>query len=357
MVRKVTAELLPMEEEIIDVDVKDPRNNTSAEKQEDEWADFLSGAGETAMVYVYRQPNNGQSPFEFVDSFPADQFEPAALMKRLRNEFGGGNYRVQIRQGGRVRGNKLMAVAGKVESTGLAVQGDPAVMALLGELRDMRREMLEAKKQENKSPIEQIKEMAALASVMREAFGVGQQQKSMLSELKELVALQNEFKGMFGGGDEDKEPGWTSIIAPLVQALPALLGAGQPRPPVYQSNPQARPVPPNQPPTGANTVPNLTPEQQQLAPHVAKMVFTAEIKSDPAMMAEKLCEAVDQYPQLEHALLLPDIIDRLTAINPAVEKHREWFIDVLEWTKALLGHDSKYKDEVADEDEPETPQA
>lgn len=356
---KVVAELLGADD-VIDVDVGGRQPNTAAEQQEDEWADFLGTAGETAVIYVYRQPGNGQSAFEFVDSFPADQFEPSALMKRLRQEFGGGNYRVQIRHGGRVKANKLMAVAAPLNLPGKQTGGDPALMAMLEEMREMRREMLAEKKAEHKSPLDQIKEMAALASVMREAFGVGAQ-KSVLTELRDLMAIQSEFRGLMGGEEkEESGPGW---VGPLLNALPTLLQAAMQRPVPVHARPNPvprRPVhdvkPESVKPEGEKTVIDaLNPHQKQLiSQYLGKAVTAAQWGISSETVADKVLDAIDdkQSEEIAGLLQVPNLLDEAIKLVPDIAAYRPWFEDVVEWLKAGLGLDSKYSGEFDDpEDE------
>ena len=336
----VKAELLQAEE-IIDVDLGQ-RPVTSAEEQADEWADFLASGGEAATVFVYRQPGNGQTALEFVDSFPADQFQPDALLKRLRNEFGGGNYRIQIRSGGRVRQNKLLAVAAPSNQLATVQRGgDPVTMALLEEIRAMRQEM---KATESKSAIDQIKELGVIAGAMREMFGPPAQ-RSAIGELKELLTLQSELRGLFGG--EEPADSGMGIGKVLAENLPGLLNLATAAMAKGPGQKPARPMPQRRRPvdvTPGAEAPKVNPAAREEKPVMNQMMVKkiaaallphAKNGDDPGDVAEGLLQEIPEMylPMLTEQLKRPDLLDVICCNVPEAAPYREWVSDVIEWLK------------------------
>lgn len=346
MVRRTTAELLPAED-VIEVEIGGQRPVTAADEMADEWSDFLSGSGDAAMIYVYRQPGNGQTAFEFVDSFPADQFEPASLMKRLRNEFGGGNYRVQLRNGGRVKSNKLMSVAAPLKGDTPRESGDTGIMrAMLEEMRQMRQEQNKAA-----DPMASMQTMLAMMASMKEVLGLGQP-RNAVREMVETMTAINELRDLNPAPEESGGPGW---VGPLLNALPTLVQAAMARPVVQAPPRPVQTVKPNPAPVaaGAATVTENLNDQQRviIADYLGKACAAASWGVPAETAADKVMEHVseEQAAQIEAMLTVPNLLDEAAKIVPDVAKYRDWFADVLEWLKAHFGLPSQYAAEFDDE--------
>lgn len=368
----VQAQFIPADSEITEVELIDGMGpDTATEKANDEWADFLSGVDGTATVYIYRQPGDGRSSLEFVDSFPADQFNPENTLKWLRDKCGGGVFRIQIRSKGRVLSNKLINVASfSGASNALAPTqrgGDPIVMALLE-----RMESLENKLTAKASPMDQLKEMASMIAVMREIMGPQAAPVSPVNQLKDSLAMLAQIKDLSDGLGGNVEP--PSMVDKLLEALPQLLPAvatamaaggrkANPMPPrpQPQPTPKANPVPerditPPKQEQDEMSIEGLTPEQnEQFKDFIGKGCMAASFGADPEKIAETICDSVAPE-QLEAMVKLPDLIHRLEMLDERVTKHKAWFTDVIEWVKWHLEIPSKFdgEEEETDDGEPET---
>lgn len=68
----------------------------------------LGGVENQDSVTVYRQPETGAAEFLFTVSA---ETQPDSLMRRLQRDYGSGQYRFQVRQGGRIVKNSLVPIA------------------------------------------------------------------------------------------------------------------------------------------------------------------------------------------------------------------------------------------------------
>lgn len=361
---KVSAQFIPANPgDVTEVEfLNENEGNTANARATDEWASFLDGSEVGALVYVYRQNGDGRSPLEYVDSFPVDEFEPASLLKNLRDKYGGGLYRVQIRHKGRVLSNKLISVAGLIKPELPGQKGaDPVTMALIE-----RMDKLSERLNTGHDPMQQMQQMLTMMTMMRSAMGLDKPTNG-IKDIIEMMGAVRELRETI----EPEPASEPSMLGMLGQALPALITAATQRAPAQplkptpdfksaqiQRAPKPNPSPvivPNKPEIVPNEdVPemlkNLEPAQiEQIKGYLNQACFAASFGADPEKIAVKILEAEVDVEMLNVIIDTPDLVLQAAKIVPDVAKHAQWFIDLQEWLKGHLGLESKFSDQFEDE--------
>lgn len=366
---KVSAQFIPANPgDVTEVEfLNENEGNTANARATDEWASFLDGSEVGALVYVYRQNGDGRSPLEYVDSFPVDEFEPASLLKNLRDKYGGGLYRVQIRHKGRVLSNKLISVAGLIKPELPGQKGaDPVTMALIE-----RMDKLSERLNTGHDPMQQMQQMLTMMTMMRSAMGLDKPTNG-IKDIIEMMGAVRELRETI----EPEPASEPSMLGMLGQALPALITAATQRAPAQPLKPtpdfksaqiQRAPKPNPSPvivPNKPEIVPNeelpemlkqLTPQQiNDIKGYLNQACLAASFGVDPEKIAVKILETVHDEKMITIIAQTPDLVEQAAKIVPDVLKHRDWFIDLQEWVKGHLGLESKFSGEFEDDQSDDT---
>lgn len=366
---KVSAQFIPANPgDVTEVEfLNENEGNTANARATDEWASFLDGSEVGALVYVYRQNGDGRSPLEYVDSFPVDEFEPASLLKNLRDKYGGGLYRVQIRHKGRVLSNKLISVAGLIKPELPGQKGaDPVTMALIE-----RMDKLSERLNTGHDPMQQMQQMLTMMTMMRSAMGLDKPTNG-IKDIIEMMGAVRELRETI----EPEPASEPSMLGMLGQALPALITAATQRAPAQPLKPtpdfksaQIQRAPkPNPSPVIVPNKPEIVPKEEtpemlkQLTPqqineiksYLNQACLAASFGVDPEKIAVKILESVHDEKMITIIAQTPDLVEQAAKIVPDVLKHRDWFIDLQEWVKGHLGLESKFSGEFEDDQSDDT---
>lgn len=344
--------------------VDQPDALPDAPRAVDAWK-ALGGAENRDSITVYR--------VDAADGVPAFLFSvdaettPDALMRRLRRDYGPGQYRLQIREGGRINANKLIAVEAEPEP-GAALHGARAprgdgdgidftkflfqqLMAQQQQTTTIMTAALGRPLPPERQGVDVAKVLTAAAPLVAPVIaGMFELVKGAKPDALGLVRQVAEIRDLLsgdGGGDEPKT-GATAMdaILQIGKTFAPLLLQGaqqmqmqaqqQPRPQIVSApavthapaQPGAPVVEPVAPP--AVTAAQLPPGHP--LPHLLATLVTGAIKDgDPASYADLV---LDQWPmpleQLAALLADPKWLDQLAQFEPRVTAYAPWFGELRE---------------------------
>lgn len=367
---------------------------TEAERRTEDMWERLLGTDEvgTGYVNVSRVTGAGNSSEDFVQKFPADQYDYEDLLEHLRETYGPGSYRIRLYvkgRGGRymLRGNRLSTIAKPISNamptireSGRNGNDTAALLATFEAMQQRSQQQMEAlidrierrNSQPTRSPaLEMAETMQAMMTAMAPMFAMlksnnnSAPQQDPLDMLAKVLALQKQLQPPMlesGGGGETN---WMDVVKEGLKALPAVLGA---------RNDMVRKALPNPAPQAVTRRP--------LAPTFAPVTDTPErpISVDPPYGAEaaagegvevvptdrakgnrahplhgNLCDLLDaaksfdiagepepdqvaklmvdnmpeeQRPLFRGFLESPTLLKDLVAIHPDAIDHAEWLFDL-----------------------------
>lgn len=332
MARKNVAEFLPADDETVFEVMTTGENNvpTSQQKRLEDIINDLNDDSDDAEIRLYRQsPQGGKSALIFLDSFPADKFQGGDLHKYLRDNYGGGDYRIHIRASGKVRANKLITVeAPKVTEHKATPIGEAGsiLQTVLERQEKMNQQML-ALMQQMSQPQQSRTEMLNEMLLFKQLFDNGGNSNG-LSQLRDSIAILGELGVNVGGPQEEKESGFGDLL----EKMTPLLGAAMSQP----QQPQQRRDP-------------MFAQKMMLKTGLQTLLKAASKDSDRVTYAEMI---TDQLPEntIKEFIVAPDAFDKLTKLEPQVAHYRVWFTDLSEHLKALMGLPSIHADLYTDDD-------
>ena len=303
---------------------------TDAEKKVDAIREALNSDPE-AFLSVARQLNGGNSSMEFVGRFPADKYDLAQLQAYLQSHFGGGDYRVKLYAKGKIAANTLLSIAKQVEEmSSNKLNENNALSAVLTRVDNMQQQMMAFMQQQNSG--QSRKEMLEEMLMYKQLFSDGGNSRDPLQQLRDIMALQQDL-GLGGlPAPEEKEPGFGGLI----EKLTPLITAAMQQP--VQITPQQHPQPHPQQPHHQQRQQNQQANQMQfmLKTGIKTLLTAAQKGSDPGMYADLI---LDQLPQefINQLLAMPDPMAAMSAYEPQITAHKEWFANLIEHVKGQLG--------------------
>lgn len=340
-----------------------PKSNlTSAESMTDSLLSALNECSESSTVSIYRQEGTGKQSQIFLESFPPDKYGVDDLMMYIRNSYGSGNYRVMIRENGRIKANKLICVE-MPKNLPVTTEGGDDMKQVLMMMQQQQQEFMRSMQQmvvQQQPPQQSRKEMLEEMLQFKMLFGGDNNNGGQSQGISEIVKTVNGLKtlGIDIGGiktEEKEEEGFGSILEKMSPMIAALLTA-------KQAAPQQQPVPQQQPQFYEKQAPPRPQPQPQPQPEQEAEDVNLKIKMGLMMMMQgaKKCVKNDnvefyadlvneQFPEEKiHLLFAENAIDELIKISPSVADYRDWFTEVLEHVKGMNGVQSKYSDDYID---------
>lgn len=350
---------------------------TEADVALEDFLDKAKAMGSGAQLRINKLSGGINSAEQFCASYPVDKYDYFDLLEVVQKTWGAGDYRIYCTVKGKkgILQNKLVSIAAPplslmISQAGGAPDSASQIMAQMAQMiRESNERLMEALKPKE-SDGDRMKFMQEML-MMKQIFG-GDDKKSpsMLAGVKEMVEVMTMMQGLSGGGQTESEPMWMkalSAFAPV--AVAAVSAAAQPKPqrqiaphphPHQMSHPMPKaevikPVnePIEHPPQEKNPMSDKAEAIGQIIMALNAM-GTSALK--PEDIAEKICSIPDE--QIEPLIAWvekPTCYDDLVAVNPEVEKFKEWFLDLIEHVRGQLGLDSKYADLYYDEEETSEP--
>jgi hypothetical protein len=361
------ASLFPDKDQATDVRtfvLDDSTTDDDIKSDADIKADLLSEAlleDANSFVMIHRLISGGNMPEEYISRLPADKYDYGQLLEYLRENYGGGDYRVRLYVKGRLKkgGNKLIQIAKKITPSNVALShaGEAASIldTVLGRMEENNQRMLQIL-QSRTEPTSSRKDMLEELAMMSTIINGGQKSGSMLGAVKEMAEVMTLMQGLSGG--VEKESMLTSALNAFAPVAVAALQ--RPQGPVVRQYTQPRPVKTVNTPT-QKPVTEPKKETNPMDEHAAaiKQIITVletlgENGVAPSAIAEKITESIDtqeKFDALETWVTNPTCIDDLVKLDKNVERYKSWFLLLIEHVKAQMGLSSSVSDEYEDEDE------
>lgn len=342
MVRKADVEIMPLGDDEMGHDVN---------PEEREISEVLAelGASDDAVVNIYRTiPGRDGRGGEYVDTVHPSMFS----LSWLRDTYGPGTYRVHVRSGGKLIGNRAVKIA---EPRGLApVHGMPTVPIQAG--ADKLEKLVEtmnsgfqhistilaqalsqmAQRPPEKTTLEMLQEM----KMMREIFAPPAQALVGLDPLKSFELFKQGIEFAKEILPREGEPTPTEILMDAVKTFgPAIVDAVKHQQQLSMSTP-ATPTPHVE--TAAQSLPPPKQEDENVMLikfYLQQLIKLASENRDPGLYAELI---YDQAPAdlLRQIVELPDPVQYLAAFNADVLQHRVWFEELASALKDLINSEN-----------------
>lgn len=316
--------------------------NTAHQKSFESIFDEMSDYEGEVNLHVHRQVGNGQETMEQIGIYPVDMFPTVDhLLMHVSQKYGGGAYRIKMFQKGR-RGslaNKLYQVAEPKEEPVKAGGTDNSVLnAILARMERQEQALLSVVRQSQQGGDKKqwLEEML----MYKQLFGGDQGPSRGFGDVARDVQAIKDIAPMLGLGFSDsgekEEDGFGALIekaAPIFQAA-----MNQPL------NPQK---PPQQEP------PKVNPKEMFLKAKIAtginSLVNAAAKGRDPADKVDDILDNLDES-QIRQFVLSPQAFDFVLQYQPNAKPYKQWFDDLAEHVKAVLGEPSKFSDLYSDDD-------
>lgn len=309
----------------------DTGKKTSQQARLEDIIEDLNNTDNDATMSVYRQsPLGGKAAMTFLASFAPDKYTMDELQLWLRDNFGSGDYRVQIRSGGRIRANKLISVEAPKVETDIRHPTSEAgeVLNVVMQAIEKQNQMLAAALQTNQtSEDDLLRRMVTYKQLFSSDSG-----GNTIGQIRDTLALVEDLRGEV----EPKDDGFGAVIdklAPIAEAV--------------AKNPQPQPQPQPQQPKQ-----NPSPRQGHKSMNIlhaglATLLRAAKKGADTGFYADFI---LDQLPAEKVASFLVDkgAFDKLVILNPDVVAYKAWFDDLAEHVKAQIGMESKYAEQYKD---------
>ena len=321
---------------------------------EDETADDLSdvlaelGGIDDAKINIYRAGGaKGMRGGEFVDSIHPIEFS----LQWLRDNYGGGEYRVHVRGNGRIITNRMVKIADPIRRSETAPNSGVNNMSFGG--LEKLVETMQAGFMQLGQLIVKSAEVSRPAQV--DPMAMQQQTMQMLLTMKQFVepsqpqgnssdAMSMFLKGLevakeLKGDFSDREPGSSDILLKAVEAFAPAIASMAATPKPQQIQPQMMPALPlpeqfAQPAQNFSTGDVMT---QQLKQYSAMLVMLARDNKDPYAYASLICDSTEPSEILA-VVNRPDVYTYLASINPDLgdPSIRPWLDEFISEIKNIL---------------------
>ncbi len=367
--RTVAAKDLPDDTRVALVDPDEEVSEAELEETET-LNNLLADLGEldSVKVTIYRVDSNNKT--SWVDSFSPSDMDIDALMHGLRNDYGGGKFRIQIREKGTIRKNKTIEIEPPIKKT------EPDTRSLFADLKKeqatessgMASILSEIIRANNESAARQAEQMSNFMGTMVTAmstmgnnqtpapvFDPVAAQHSMMETVVALKKLSDppapidttalilkgvELVNAVKGGDESGEANIYSVLSKALGSFGGTLSQAMAATPTPLA-------PPNQPPTIAapgSTIPQpVKPQVQALTkepaplpddhpmkpfePYIDWMLTLAKKNANPELYAEVIVDTIGL--EMAHAwLATSEGVETLTRELPRTLPFVSWFVAV-----------------------------
>lgn len=322
---------------------------TRADSMLEDLLEELNDTSDNVSLRILRQTGTGKEQMQFVESMAPDKYTADELQEYLRDAYGAGDYRLQVRRNGKIFANRLVSIAAKRNVSRETTGGDNTALLAVLERMDrqdkamqmMMQQMQNQQQQGGNSKKEFLEEMMIYKQLFADnapkhtgGFGEIMQTVEGLKGLGINVGLPSP---------EDKEEGFGDMIDKLSPVLMAAFSGNQ------NAQPQQAPLQANPNERSPEMMQKMK-EQAQLQKlkfGVGQLVNGANKGVDPSVFAELITNSYEQ-PLVDKYLGTPDAFKMVCQLNPNAGKHEPWFTDLKEHINALYGRPSKFADLYSD---------
>lgn len=335
--KTIPAQFLPADTDVTDIfevmQEDESGKKTTAQIHFDDLVSDLNDTSDDAELRIYRQTVlGGKSSMPFLDSFPVDKFTYTQMVKYLKDQYGGGEYRIHVRANGKLVVNKLLTIeTPKQIDTRMTPTGEAA--NILGTVLDrMERQnalIMELLKNGNQQPSR--REMLDEMLIFKQLFSDGHQGGggNALSQLKDTLSVLGELGIEIGGQKEEKEAGFGDMLEKMAPLITAAVAA--PKQPEKRRDP-------------------MFAQKLMIKTGISQLMKAASKNSAPEVYAEMI---LDQLPEnvVQEFITNPGAFEKLIKIEPRAAQFRPWFELVGEHVKAQLGAPSTVSDLYDEQDD------
>lgn len=337
-----------------------PQPETEPEYSEVRLASVLEEiSGTNAEVKIYRAHKMDGRGGSYLFTLPADEVDLTQIQDMLRDEYGGGQFRIQVRRDGRLLANRALTVESPRKRPNQETSGLAEVLAGIQEstraqmdlLRDqMARQSQELMRYQLEAARAQSDLMARLFESSQTSRGNQPDTLEMLLKAKELIAppapekgdaLEMFFRGLELGRDMggDSDALSTAIrtfggsLAQMVPQSPPGGSTGQPPPRSNISTSRSAQSP--QLGSAQGQSPNAQPAPQpetemtrmsDLLPYINLLLKGARDRSDASAYAIMIMDAVPE--SILRAWIVPDAQYRQLVNHPIAAPYGDWLDEV-----------------------------
>lgn len=290
----------------------------------------------------------------YLFSCPIDAFGFEDLLEHIRDQYGGGTYRlIGSREGHRGHAfNKIVEIeapkprfnATNVDGQGGAHGSNAAELvnnlgAVLLEHSSRVEEMMRGSAAPMGDPLDQMTKLMAAMGTAISTMGFKQpEQRSIVDQLTEFAAIKDLFDS--GDSGDSGESNIYSLLTETVKNFGPLLGAAIATQTKAGVIPMTGPVPalisnPTPPPGAPPGAPPLSKELEDMRPQISFLVGQAKLGAAPGDVAAAIMPAIPEtgLESIEAFLQKPDYLELCVSVNAEVTQHREWF---QKWREAML---------------------
>lgn len=359
--------------DIDDADFSDfNREPTEDELEFQKFRDEFKQSNEYAKVSCYRQPTTsdgrpGQKSLTFLFESGVEEFSFSQLAGRLRDEYGSGTYRIQLRdKGGVLKMNRAIAIEAP-KNTDIVANPTTGIMESFSRAMAEQQNRTEALIREISGPrnpvdfIDQFSKLAIAVGPILASMGIGQNNQPAPKTLVEQLTEFKMIKELFGGGDDEAMGGEANLYSllgetikafggPLAAALAAGAKAGDLDPDGLATTGHiALPAP--------ETEKVMTEEKHkmEMRKNIHILIQNAKTGIPPASFALILVNNTPDEKQdaLWDFISSETCVDEIIKIEPAAARYKEWFSNLRDEVINLLS-DPESDDENSDLPESES---
>ena len=179
------------------------------------------GGDMNAAISVYRYDEKTNKP-SFVDSLGAQEMDGVTLFKMLKEEYGGGKFRIQLREQGRIVKTQTLQIEPPPKSAQVAASNSMGTNDLPALIRELKADngsnetslIMQAMQQQNQ-------QFQTMMVEMVKAMGANNNNQPAAPSMTEVIAAVAGLKEM---STPDKQPDATELILKGVELATALKG-------------------------------------------------------------------------------------------------------------------------------------
>lgn len=292
-----------------------------------------------SFITCHRVVGSGNIPEEFVARFQADKYDYAQILEYLKENYGGGEYRLRLYVKGRLRkgGNKLIQIANAIPKQ--KDQTDTTLSIVMQQMEKMNQQMLTIMKDKQtggNSRMEMMQEMMMMKQLFAPTERGGGRSVGGIGDILDTVEGLKALGIQVGNQPIEQEPGLSRLFDLATPLIQKAMESPTPVPVVQQA------------PLLSNPQPRQPTMNQMIAIGLIPLVKAAAKNSDPALYAPMVLDNVDEA-NIRRFFNSPTGMADLIKIQPNIANHLAWFELLGEHVKAHLGLPSKvdhlYEDE------------
>lgn len=308
--------------EYIPRDGQTDEQKTAYEKKLEELLDSFSGVP-NAVMSIYRQ--NGASlndGLSFLDSFPPDKYTKEQILKMIRDNYGAGDYRLQLRVGGRIKANELVSIEEPKSKKSEASQDNQLIQSLMQRMDKMQEMLLRFAQQpqqrsETEIEMKMLEKMAIYKKLLGGDGGGGGGINEVITTVRSLAEIG--FIQLPDKTEKKTDTGFGEFLLTMAPTLKQIIEGSQQRLPVHSINENNKHV--------QRTGPEIDEITQMLKSALTFCIQAARNNGDVEITANW---ALDLLPEVHHPRLLemiekPDWFEIMRSIVYVDYNLKPWF--------------------------------